>query len=232
MDFENILLSTNDNMLLEKSDCFKSRQNFMLVPISDKTDSINSKDRIDSKELSPNVSGKYFKMVKNLSIIQQRERIAICPPSDYPEIKIKSDINVPSGQLILIIYICHSFVAKSDHEDVKSLEPEISCMNVWPTTSEGKLCNCLEVRPKTPNLLSNKLDNEKIKTGFFYLFKFYVHDRSKEQFKLLDEFSSNVFRTVSHSNLAINKRIDIQSKGSGIKRTSNFKNKSGKKSKQ
>lgn len=154
----------------------------------------------DADDFDPSVqpgrlSGEHFNLKVELGLKQQRERIAICPPSGYPCLVAKNKLRTPG-----IIVVADLIIWDTLKSEIINQTCERS--DVWKYRREQ------ESWVKTPKQLSSKLnakneyENDTIQ--FFYRWKFYIEKNKTMTF--FDEVTSNLFSTVSHSKLCDNKR--------------------------
>jgi hypothetical protein len=157
---------------------------------------------ISSDRLKPNLEGQFFRLETGLAENQQRERIAICPPSSYPNLVYSL---TPPRTPHLVVTDVLSWRASE-----LNLRQQVT-VDAWPPGAES-----LEVHPKTPELLSNNVDKQAdadgVETGFFFHFKIFTFSEESNSYELLDEFTSAAFRTVSHSKLCDAKRRPMKKK--------------------
>jgi len=154
-------------------------------------------------DLKPEHQGHYFALAVPLAENQQRERIAICPPSSYPVLVMKRDSPQPPNLVV-------TDVRSHNCSPLGSFRQQ-SSVDAWP----GE-CKELELHPKTPELLSNNLDKDADQsigaTSFFFHFKIFFWNEKSGSYQLLDELTSSAFRTVSHSKLCDSKRRMVRKK--------------------
>lgn len=148
--------------------------------------------------VEPDRSGLHFVLETPVAANQQRERIAICPPSSYIRLVWRS--GPPPHSPDLVVTEIRSWGCPPEYSFHQQ-----ATIDSWPFTAQS-----LEVRPKTPDLLSNNVDKDcelpTGETGFFFHFKIFSFDATACSYRLLDEVTSSVFRTVSHSKLCDSKR--------------------------
>lgn len=142
--------------------------------------------------IEPNCEGLYFVLAEPVVEKQQRERIIICSQSKYPHLFAKRCAPRPAR-------LVETDILPYDWDPSFRHQPER--VTVWP---EGQLT--VELQPKSPKLLSSNIDHEHGKmsgsTGFYLHFKIFTFDEKTRSYQLLDELTSSVFRTISHSKLA------------------------------
>lgn len=160
------------------------------------------REPVSSDHLRPNMDGQFFRLETGLAENQQRERIAICPPSSYPNLVYS--LTPPRTPHLVVTDVLSWRAAELN------LRQQVT-VDAWPQGAES-----LEVHPKTPELLSNNVDKQAdadgVETGFFFHFKIFTYLEESNSYELLDEFTSAAFRTVSHSKLCDAKRRPMKKK--------------------
>jgi hypothetical protein len=138
------------------------------------------------------LNGIFFSLENKLSNIQQRDRLAICPSTNYACL-------VGNDKLFGIIIVVDAITY--DPVNYKILKTIKVGADTWEYEQSK------ESRVKVPDL-SNHIDDlfevPKGTTYFFFHWKFYTE--VGKFLILIDDITSNLFRTVSHSNLCPNKR--------------------------
>jgi hypothetical protein len=189
---------------------------------------VGPEDLVDNQDIpKPSQKGTYFKLVSDIASRQQIERIAICPPDQYPLLKIRKRPDLRKKP-------------KDWPDDVpwapahwpadKPWPPqEPHCIGVdyftvglqqnfqlrvlilgWSHHSEFQECKF-----KTPALLSTHLDREEgydlvkvpedDRTGFLFRIRIFTFNKAGGM-DILDDVTTAQFRTVSHSKQTIFKR--------------------------
>lgn len=159
-----------------------------IIEIDDDNDDIN-KIIIKPGKLC----GEFFQLRDKLATNQQRERIAVCPPSNYPCLVGMESLN----NVIIVVDTIVWNVTESTILNITRVRAD-----TWD------FCKLKESHVKTPDQLSNQLDDqyeyERGTIQFFFHWKFYVEKNNN--IILLDNITSNLFRTVSHSKQCDSKR--------------------------
>jgi hypothetical protein len=156
----------------------------------------------------PNMQGTHFALAMPLVANQQRERIAICPESQYPLLVLTGTL--PDTDCIVV---AHAIGYNTEDQ----IQVQAS-LNSWPPNATQ-----LEIRAKTPDLLSNTLDlGSHGATAFYFVFKIYAFVPDTLSYIFYDQVTSNTFRTVSHSKLC-----DIKRRSAGPRKRQGKKRRTG-----
>lgn len=151
--------------------------------------------------ITPGCAGATFQWSR-LEPVQQRARILIAGDSagSYTFLTSKSPLLDPLT-VKLHLYV---WILDEDNEWI-STRIEEDCYTIgWPTKQQS-----IEVRAKTPDLLSNDEDKRHLSLGptsFFYHVELFRQSNFSRDLELFDECTSNTFRTASHSKLVKNRR--------------------------
>ena len=151
--------------------------------------------------VAPGLRGKYFSIVFQPLELQQRDRICVCFEGSYPLIKFFG-----KNECLQRPEFIEIFLVKWDSDFDRTIDEELPLARVY-IADWGEHTLSLEVKPKTPLELSNKLDQKGIYSScFFYVIKIMTFDM-KGGYDLLDSITTTTFRTVSHSKMcAVSRR--------------------------
>lgn len=183
------------------------------------------------QRLIPGKQGKYFRLVHDLALEQQRDRILICPPRDYPSIEMSKGLAQKLGWKKAGIKNASSTPLDLGDKAATLVPHQLSieaatdglCQNFIQTIfvsgwSFGIRTH--ECRVKSPTLLTNDLDRAEAMTNrpssktCSYIYRIRIlHMNAAGGYDVIDEITTNRFYTVSHSKMVVFKRRPVQKRG-------------------
>lgn len=182
--------------------------------------------------LIPGRQGKYFRLVRDIALEQQRDRILICPPRDYPSIEMAKGLAQKLGWTKAGIKKDASSTPLDFGDKTATLVPhQLSIEAATDGLSQNFIQTIFvsgwsfgirthECRVKSPTLLTNDLDRAEAMTNkpssktCSYIYRIRIlHMNAAGGYDVIDEITTNRFYTVSHSKMVVFKRRPVQKRG-------------------